>query len=76
LTPSFFESEDSSSDDELDCEKFKFNQEHSLYVFNAIKDHQKGPQSTRSIQSGRPTYEQKSEFMRHLDLIDLRLDAI
>ncbi len=28
------------------------------------------------MHSGKLTYEQKTEFMRHLDLIDLRIDPI
>jgi len=79
LTPSFFDSEDSSSDDEGDGEKFRFNEEHTLFVFNAIKDHTKNTlSSARSNYSGKQQYQRqdKNEFLKHLDLIDLRIDPI
>lgn len=79
LTPSFFDSEDSSSDDEGESEKFRFNEEHTLYVFNAIKDHTKSTlSSARSAYSGKNNHQRhdKNEFLKHLELIDLRLEPI
>lgn len=73
LSESFFDSDESSDEEEAD--RFKFNKEHTLHVFNAIKDHHKNLKSCHSSYSTRQDKE-RAEFLKHLELIDLQVQPI
>ena len=79
LSTSFFDdSSNESGDDDCDSDEeersFKFNKDHCLYIFNTLK-HGYGNQSnvTNSAYLNL-SYQNKAEYLRHLELIDLQLD--
>ena len=64
--------EDGDSDEEERV--FKFNSDHCLYVFNALKygyGQQSGNANNAYVNL---SHQHKAEYLRHLELIDLQLD--
>ena len=65
--------EDNDSDD--DERPFMFNSDHCLHVFNALK-HGYGLHNNSSANNNyvNLSHQNRAEYLRHLELIDLQLD--
>ena len=77
------DNEDSSGPEEV-SKNFKFNQDHCMHVFNTIKQGGASQQNNQFEQrgghfNGQNAYinlnaQNRAEFLRHVELIDLQLD--
>lgn len=75
---------DDSGSEEIGAQSFKFNKAHCLHVFNTLKNGSASSnqfdQAARGFNnSGNAAYislngQNKAEYLRHLELIDLQLD--
>ena len=80
------QAENSNEDDDVTCStnefgrSFRFNKDHCLHVFNALKNGGNNNFLANPQNGGNSSYvnlngQNRAEYQRHLELIDLRLDG-